>query len=387
MTHRALLALVVMLPLLYAGPDFLSAQVIRLPAADAVLTARPRVIHTLGAEDGEDGEVFAHVADVAFDSRDNLYVLDQGNARVVVFDSAGRHLRTFGRRGRGPGELTLPQRMTVTLGDEVVVSDPGRRAFSVFGADGGFRRSVPFAQVSVLAGAKLEAHPRGGVVSFYTQGPGSGLPARRLLWQPLGRGAATTLFTGRDDAPGERGRVFSPSVRFAVLPGGGLAVAGTEAYSVRVTGPNGSAARVLQRAIAPRRVTEQDRQWERERREAFTRPGGITIVGAGADALPASTRAQAALLLQQQVEFAAVMPVIQALEADAAGNLWIQRAGPSPDRPGPIDLVTPQGRYLGTLRGVPLPAAFSARGRAAYTETDALGVARVVVLRLPPRWR
>jgi hypothetical protein len=61
--------------------------------------------------------------------------------------------------------------MTVA-GDEVVVSDPARRSFSVFSVDGSFLRSVPFAYGSTMIGERLAVHPRGGVVSLFSRTPG-----------------------------------------------------------------------------------------------------------------------------------------------------------------------------------------------------------------------
>lgn len=76
------------------------------------------------------------------------------------------------------------------------------------------------------------------------------------------------------------------------------------------------------------------------------------------------------------------MPVIRRMAVDPAGNLWIERSGPSLDQPGAVDVVSPQGRYLGTLGGWELPAAFSPGGRVAYVRKDALGVQRVSVMRI-----
>ena len=45
------------------------------------------------------------VRGVAVDQEGNMYVSDGGNARVVVFDAAGRLVRTFGQKGSGPGEF------------------------------------------------------------------------------------------------------------------------------------------------------------------------------------------------------------------------------------------------------------------------------------------
>lgn len=385
MTRETFFRVLAVLSLQTGAVSASAQQVLRLPAADAALAARPRAVFAVGKEDGREWEVFANVGDIAFDSKENLYVLDRGNSRVVAFDSAGRFLRIFGREGAGPGEFTAAQRMTITRNDEVVVSDVARGAFSVFGTDGVFRRSVPFAQGALMKGEKLVPHPRGGVVSYFLPSPGSASRVGRVLWQPLGGGSAAPLLAARADAS-PRPRVFAPTTRYSVLPEGSLAVASTEGYSVRILPPNGGAPRVLERAIRPRPVTARDRQQEQERRAAFSRPGGITIMGSGAGALPASVRAQAAREFQD-VEFADVMPVIEALETDAAGNLWIQRAAQATGGSGPIDIVTPQGRYVGTLTGLRLPGAFSARGRIAYVETSELGTPRVVVMRLPARWR
>lgn len=385
MIRKTILAIPAVIVALHGSAAPTSAQqVVRLPGADVPLSARFHPLFAVGRENGREWESFAGIGDVAFDSRENLYVLDRGNGRVVAFDSTGRFLRVFGGEGNGPGEFTAAQRMAVTRTDELVVSDIARGTFSVFGVDGTFRRTVPFPQGTLMKGDKLAAHSQGGVVSYFI--PAGGSVGGRVLWQPLGGTGATALFVARPGAPRERPLLFSPTTRYAVLPGGGLAVATSEAYSVRILAPNGSVSRVVERPLAPRRVTERDREQERALRAAFSRPGGITIQGPGAGSLPPSVRAQAAEAFQN-VEFASVMPVIQAVETDAAGNLLVQRAGAALDRPGPIDVLTPQGRYVGTLAARPLPTAFSRRGRAAYVETDALGVQRVVVVRLPARWQ
>ncbi|HEX2189597.1 MAG TPA: hypothetical protein VHG51_11895, partial [Longimicrobiaceae bacterium] len=62
--------------------------------------------------------------------------------------------------------------------------------------------------------------------------------------------------------------------------------------------------------------------------------------------------------------------------------IWVERTGESWGEPGPIDVVTAEGRYLGTVTGQALPDAFSASGRAAYVERDEDGVQRVAVRQL-----
>ena len=51
--------------------------------------------------------------------------------------------------------------------------------------------------------------------------------------------------------------------------------------------------------------------------------------------------------------------------------------------PGPIDVITPEGEYLGTLPDSRMPNAFGPDGLVAYVEVDELDVPTVVVKRLP----
>jgi hypothetical protein len=368
-------------------------QTVRMPPNDASLSIGIRPAFTVGSEDGREEEAFGGVADVAFDAAENLYVLDRLSARVVMFDSLGRFVRSFGKRGGGPGEFSLPQQMTTTASGEIAVSDVGHRAVILFGADGRFRGTIPFAGPTMLIGGTLARHPQGGVVSRAMGNPASrdvyALGDEVILWYPDRGGAPRTILTlssaraRRASGSSTRMRppVFSPGPRFAVLPTGGLAFADSASYRIKIVSPEGRVYRVLDRPVAPRRVTAADRELERRRQEAELAPGRLSIAGPRGGPLPPSLQGAVAKSLRND-QFASVIPVIQGLAIDPAGNLWIERSGPAAGRAGPIDVITPQGRYLGTLRGAKLPAAFSPRGRAAHVETDEQGVERVFVVRM-----
>ncbi|HEX6040131.1 6-bladed beta-propeller [Longimicrobium sp.] len=375
-----------------AGP-LASQAVVRMPVRDQALRREVREVFSVGAADGAGGDVFGAVGDVGFDAAENLYVLDRLNTRVVVFDSTGRFVRTLGRRGGGPGELTAPQQMAVSRDGEVTVSDAGRRALVVFGR-GGTARSVPFPGVTMLIGRTLALHPRGGIVSVAMGNPlardADAFGEELLLWMPAGDGAPrrlATVSTPRSRTTGGGVRVheplvFAPTFRFAVLPGGSVAVADDAAYSIRIQDADGRVICVLRRPFEPRRVTERDRRHERDRREGRL-AGGLRLIGAEGVSMPMGVR-QALAEPLEDAAFAGVMPVIRRMGVDPAGNLWVERTGPTPDRPAGIDVVSPRGRYLGTLAGWELPDAFSPGGRAAYVRENALGVQRVVVVRF--RW-
>lgn len=73
---------------------------------------------------------------LAADRKGRLFVVDRGNARVQVLDVRdGRLLGTFGSRGEGPGQFLMPRYIAVS-GDRVYVSDQLNHRVNVFDLDG-----------------------------------------------------------------------------------------------------------------------------------------------------------------------------------------------------------------------------------------------------------
>ena len=80
------------------------------------------------------------------------------------------------------------------------------------------------------------------------------------------------------------------------------------------------------------------------------------------------------------------IPVVRDLRTTWEGAIWVQRRGDEPESDGPIDILTPDGRYLGTFAtgATAMPDAFGPDGLAAFIERNELDVQTVVVRRLPP---
>ncbi|MEW5927871.1 MAG: 6-bladed beta-propeller [Gemmatimonadota bacterium] len=398
---------------LVAAPAAHSQQTVRLPGEDRALALRPTPVFAVGTAEGREWEMFSRVEQVAFDRADNLYVLDGGGHRVLVFDRAGRFVRQFGKKGGGPGEFQMPLGMTVQGDGTVAVADLIARSYSLFSPDGRYLRSVPFVDgyMPMAMGGGFSSHPRGGVVTAVRQAPPMTMDGRMrrevlqatpIVWQPFAAGAepvrlfnAPTEINSQTQASepsrGERQvsfrmsiPVFTPSVSWGMLPGGDLVVAHTPGYTLKVM-RDGQPVRYIQRPVRERKVTEADRQRERERRREAMRTGeGMRVVSVGPGG---GGRGQMSPeMIEQQLrdmEFAETIPAIQGLRVDGAGRIWVERTGEEWGEPGPIDVVAPDGRYLGTVTGHRLPDAFSPSGRAAYLEKDDMGVERVVVRQLP----
>lgn len=406
-------------PLLAAALLSTAAQaqdrVVRLPERDRPLAGTPAQVFAIGRADGAAHETFGQVAGVAFDADDNLYVLDRQATRVMVYDRTGRFVRQIGSQGEGPGELMAPLQLAVGGDGTVIVSDLGRRGYTLFRTDGTFLRNVVMEGWMPALSGGIAWHPRGGVVATYRQGfeqrQGSGTRTENvlpLLYQPLAGGEATRLYNipqairveQRSDAPGQVNvRVspppaFSPPVLFGIIPTGQMALSFTPGYTVRILDATGQTVRYLQRPMRPRLTTEADRERAREQRREMiaTGRGAIRVQlggpgGGGGRAPRGEPSPQQLERIMGEMTFADTIPALQGLRVAPSGKLWIERTGPVVGEPGPIDLVTAEGQYLGTITGSRLPDAISRGGLAAYIERDENDVERVVVRRLPESWR
>jgi len=394
-----------------AVPAALQAQPnVNLAAADRTLAGRLAPEYELAGPGGAAGEAFGSVSGLAFDAAENLYVLDRGRRRVTVFDRAGHRVREFGE-----GRLSIPMSLALADDGSVLVADLEKDGVVVFSGEGEYRSTVTF-PAGFSPNVAVQGYPGGGMMATLRPAAASAAPrgtpvrtATALSVVPLaGTAEPRELMVVREStqqeeeesttataAVGGGGQQFTtrirpalgPALLWGVLPGGGVAVVNTETYRVLVAGPQGRVERVIRRAIAPRPVSDADREaFNRSRRRASG--GGATrVVTRSSDGGSISIPGGAVQAQFADVPFADMLPVVQRLSVDRKGRLWIERAPPVWGQPGPVDVVTADGTYLGTLRGEPFPRAFSRGGLTAAVLPGASGEPRVVVRRLPEALR
>lgn len=119
--------------------------------ADWRLLPKPALVLT-GVESG-DSSAFAHVGGVRWLTDGRIVVADLAANRLLIFDSAGKYVRSLGRQGSGPGEFRRITSVTVLRGDSLATFDGGLRRLSLWHADAGYLRSV------VVGGSSLESWP------------------------------------------------------------------------------------------------------------------------------------------------------------------------------------------------------------------------------------
>lgn len=75
------------------------------------------------------------------DSKSNIYILDFPSASVKKFSKNGEFIKSFGRKGNGPGEMNSPYMLAV-LNDIVYVTDPGVLRMVKFDTEGNFKGNI-----------------------------------------------------------------------------------------------------------------------------------------------------------------------------------------------------------------------------------------------------
>ena len=75
---------------------------------------------------------------MGFDSQEHLYVTDEQNHRVTVFDSKGQFLCKWGARGSGDGEFNGPAGIAAGLDDSIYVVEQHNARVQKFASDGTF---------------------------------------------------------------------------------------------------------------------------------------------------------------------------------------------------------------------------------------------------------
>lgn len=375
---------IVIAAVVYAGcwastPDLSAQDVVELPAEDSILSADFEELYRIGSLVGGEWDTFGQVAAVDFDGAGNLYVLDSQANQITIVDLQGDLVRQFGREGEGPGEFSGDAwAFSVWSDRRVAVYDASKRAFVLFGSDGEFERELPLEGPTFISIPALQA-------DLVSQSVVSTGEVQYLDWTPLpepssrdvmrynlsgDRVEVDTVAAGWRP-PGER-MAFAPAFKVGVLADGGVAFTDSSDYAIKVTGPDGGLSSVLTRPLRPLPVTGRHRTDYVDRELKAIED----VSGAWAD------RRRAEI---ESMEFYHEIPVVRDLRTSREGIIWVRRGGPEPDSDGPVDLITADGRYLGSLArdATDLPSSFGPDGLVAFVETSDLDVSTVVVRRLP----
>ena len=300
---------------------------------------------------GEGAQALFQVAGAARLAGGGVVVANAGSHELRMYDADGKHLRSIGREGGGPGEFRNLAWAGVLPGDTIAAWDAGLARLSFFTPDGRFVRAVTPSRPLGLFPQAIGLLPDRSLVTTAGMTPkamgASGVwrdSTALLVIAPDGSRADTLgRFPRSEQYVKVGGSVgfFAHTLPFAreirvALAGGRVLLSTAEAYEIAEHAPGGEVRRIVRIDRAPVEVTPEDVEEYRE-----------NLVTLGAP--PAMREAQRALL--DEMPFPRTMPALTDLKTDPLGYAWIEEPRQAGDPGGRTwRVLGPDGRARGTVR-------------------------------------
>jgi 6-bladed beta-propeller protein len=304
-----------------------------------------------------------------------LALVNATTNEIRIYDSTGKHLRSAGRAGSGPGEYQNIQGFWIGPGDSLLVAEPITRRLSVLDAQGNYVRSFSLGSQTgqiVPANGRVElAIP----VGWFADGAVAGVTQSITLNQSrtgIFRDSITLLRYAPDGAVRDTLGRF-PGVEMEQM----TIKLGAQTISVPTAVPLGK--QTVNTIVGNRVASALNNTWEIEIRSADgalqtlarakqkaakLTPSDIAAhrkeVLAVMEAQPMFRGIPEALKSQikartEQAQYPATLPFFGTLLADPDGNLWAQEAAAPTRKAQRFAVLDSSGRWLGT---VTLPADF-----------------------------
>ena len=122
-----------------------------------------KILMTLGKAgvSGDGPDTFNRPSDIAIASNGDIFVSDghgeeDSNARIVKFTKDGKFIKTWGKKGTGPGEFDAPHSLAFDSKGRLFVADRGNNRIQIFDQDGKFLEQ--WKQFSRPTGVYIDKH-------------------------------------------------------------------------------------------------------------------------------------------------------------------------------------------------------------------------------------
>lgn len=315
----------------------------------------------IGGVDAEEPYSLFRVSDALRLSDGRIAVASTVSGDIRYFDENGRHLRTSGRTGGGPGEYRNISGIERTGGDSLLVIDASARRVSLLDPTGEYVREFDvgnnalvtrivgrFDDGSLLTAPALVVGPEPGSASSGLMRPpftlvrvatSTGVPDTLGDFPGAERFMRVTASNGQITSISIRTVPFGKSPTFAVH-GGEVYIGSQDDSEIRVYGEDGVLRRIIRTGRSP---------------EAITSAHLAAQFEAEIEALPEEMRTQARAADRSDLPHGDVVPPYGSLLTDDTGNLWVSDYDDPMDVPGRWTVYGPDG---GVSARIALPPTF-----------------------------
>jgi hypothetical protein len=219
----------------------------------------------LGSEAHNSPELFSSIPDIKLGPLGRIWLIEGQDQEIRVFDGDGSHVRTFGRRGQGPGEFSNVAALLWSPGGELWAVDQRGGRVSVFDTTGTFQESKrleSFFQMMPWPGGLDDL----GYFYDVRQNPDLEAPDFLVRLDSVLQVVDTIQLLEHPDGPQQFvdqsdhsfttvAIPFSGDADWVLAPGGGMWVTITDRYEILRIGWSGDTLRVVRKEFNPIPVT------------------------------------------------------------------------------------------------------------------------------------
>lgn len=235
-------------------------QVVYNPKNPVPLPGTPREIQLrqdlcIGDEEGVEDFIFSQIRSVQVDEEENIYVLDSKEVCVKVFDKNGKHIRTFGKMGQGPGEIQLPMRMYLVSGKEIMIYDSGNSRLSFYSLEGKCLKEIPTGKYFF---SRAIPDSKGNIITQLLV-PGDRFVNEVKKFDSNLNPVVTVGSIEQEIAPNVIDMV-TPTLNVRVMKNDNIAWGYSEKYEVFIVSPEGKTLRKIVKDYKPVKITDKEKE-------------------------------------------------------------------------------------------------------------------------------
>lgn len=112
---------------------------------------------TIGKDTEDLNYMFSGLQHTQVDEEEYMYAADWKETLIKVYDKNGKHVRSFGRKGQGPGEIGLPFYLGIFQGNKIVVNDRRNAKFIFYSREGELLKEVPMGKYRFVTRFKVDS--------------------------------------------------------------------------------------------------------------------------------------------------------------------------------------------------------------------------------------
>jgi hypothetical protein len=189
-----------------------------------------------------------------------IYALDSQEGCVQVYDESGQLLNTFGKKGQGPGEFSLPAGIQITPEGTLMIEDTLNRRLSYYSFKGEHIQDISTATKLALGAIQIDNQgnmlgtqvgaPEGGNMFFeYNKYDKELNPVFNL---------AKVEFPIPIPGSGNKMNIMDVLIIYRFDNKGNIVFARNQDYEIKIFNPEGKHIRTIKKEFKPIKITEED---------------------------------------------------------------------------------------------------------------------------------